>query len=166
MKRLDPALSVKKYVATINMSTTYSTSLSGASTAKGRCESISGMTRRGFIGCAASALVGCSSIRDFRSTDTGFAETDLGVMIAKEIDNELDIHSCGEGTQEEALAAKAGVERWLAHMKDNGYVEDYNVFVQPYAENSGGRLFFSSVMVKARGYRAAVFDRVVTRNVW
>ena len=85
-------------------------------------------------------------------------------MIAKEIDNELDIHSYGEGTQE-ALAAKAGVERWLAHMKDNGYVEDYNVLVQPCAENSDGRLFFSSVMVKARGYRAAVFDRVVTRNV-
>ena len=125
----------------------------------------SGMTRRGFIGCAAGALVGCSSVHDFRSTEAGFAETDLGVMIAKEIDNELDIHSYGEGTQEEALAAKAGVERWLAHMKDNGYVEDYNVLVRPCAENSGGRLFFSSVMVKARGYRAAVFDRVVTRNV-
>lgn len=166
MKRLDPALSVKKYAATINMSTTYNTSLSGVSTAKGRRESISGMTRRGFIGCAAGALVGCSSICDFRSTDAGFAETDLGVMIAKEIDNELDIHSCGEGTQEEALAAKADVERWLAHMKDNGYVEDYNVLVRPCAENNSGRLFFSSVMVKARGYRAAVFDRVVTRNAW
>ena len=164
MKRLDPALSVKKYAATINMSTTYSTSLSGASTTKGRRESINGMTRRRFIVCAAGALVGCSSISDFRSTESGFAETDLGVMIAKEIDNELDIHSYGEGTQE-ALAAKAGVERWLAHMKDNGYVEDYNVLVQPCAENSDGRLFFSSVMVKARGYRAAVFDRVVTRNV-
>ena len=150
----------------MNTSTTYSTSLSGASTAKGRRESISRMTRRGFIVCAAGALVGCSSISDFRSTEAGFAETDLGVMIAKEIDNELDIHSCGEGTQEEALAAKAGVERWLTHMKDNGYVEDYNVFVQPYAENNSGRLFFSSVMVKARGYKAAVFDRVVTRNVW
>lgn len=165
MKRLDPALSVKKYIATINTSTTYNTLLSGASTTKGRRESISGMTRRGFIVCAAGALVGCSSIRDFRSTEAGFAETDLGVMIAKEIDNELDIHSCGEDTQEEALAAKAGVERWLAHMKDNGYVEDYNVLVRPYAENSGGRLFFSSVMVKARGYRAVVFDRIVTRNV-
>lgn len=157
-------MSVKKYAATMNTSTTYNTSSSGASAAKGRRESISGMTRRGFIGCAAGALVGCSSVRDFRSTESGFAETDLGVMIAKEIDNELDIHSYGEGTQE-ALAAKADVERWLAHMKDNGYVEDYNVLVRPCAENSGGRLFFSSVMVKARGYRAAVFDRVVTRNV-
>ena len=165
MERLDPALSVKKYVATINMPTTYSASSSGACAVKGRHEPISGMTRRGFIGCAAGALVGCSSVRDFRSTESGFAETDLGVMIAKEIDNELDIHSYGEGTQEEALTAKAGVERWLAHMKDNGYVEDYNVLVRPCAENSGGRLFFSSVMVKARGYRAAVFDRVVTRNV-
>ena len=165
MKRLDSALSVKKYAATINMSTTYNTSLSGVSTAKGRRESISGMTRRGFIGCAAGALVGCSSIRDFRPTEASFAETDLGVMIAKEIDNELDIHSYGEGTQEEGLAAKAGVERWLAHMKDNGYVEDYNVLVRPCAENSGGRLFFSSVMVKARGYKATVFDRVVMRNI-
>ena len=165
MKRLNSALSVKKYAATINTPTTYSVSSSGTCAAKGRHESISGMTRRGFIGCAAGALVGCSSIRDFRSTEAGFAETDLGVMIAKEIDNELDIHSYGEGTQEEALAAKAGVERWLAHMKDNGYVEDYNVLVRPCAENSGGRLFFSSVMVKARGYRAAVFDRVVMRNV-
>ena len=165
MERLDPALSVKKYAAIMNTSTTYNTSLSGASTAKGRHESISGMTRRGFIGCAAGALVGCSSIRDFRSTDTGFAETDLGVMIAKEIDNELDIHSYGEGTQEEALAAKAGVDRWLAHMQDHGYVEDYNVLVRPCAENRGGRPFFSSVMVKARRYKAAVFDRVVMRNV-
>ena len=165
MKKLNPALSVKKYAATINTPTTYSASSSGACAAKGRRESISGMTRRGFIGCAAGALVGCSSILDFRSTEAGFAETDLGVMIAKEIDNELDIHSYGEGTQEEALAAKAGVERWLAHMKDNGYVEDYNVLVRPCAENNGGRLFFSRVMVKARGYRAAVFDRVVTRNV-
>lgn len=166
MKKLNPALSVKKYVATINMSTTYSTSSSGVCAEKGRRKSIGGMTRRGFIGCAAGALVGCSSIRDFRSTEAGFAETDLGVMIAKEIDNELDIHSCGEGTQEEARAAKVGVERWLAHMKDNGYVEDYNVLVRPCAENNSGRLFFSSVMVKARGYRATVFDRVVTRNVW
>ena len=55
----------------------------------------SGMTRRGFIGCAACALVGCSSVHDFRSTEAGFAETDLGVMIAKEIDNELNIHSYG-----------------------------------------------------------------------
>ena len=165
MEKLNPALSVKKYAATINMSTTYNTSLSGASTAKGRRESISGMTRREFIGCAAGALAGCSSVRDFRSTEAVFAETDLGIMIAKEIDNELDIHSCGAGTQEEALAAKVGVERWLAHMKDNGYVEDYNVLVRPCAENSGGRLFFSSVMVKAHGYRAVVFDRVVTRNV-
>ena len=166
MKKLNPVLSVKKYVATINMSTTYSTSSFGVCAAKERRKSIGGMTRRGFIGCAASAFAGCASIHDFRFTKAGFAETDLGVMIAKEIDNELDIHSCGEGTQEEALAAKAGVERWLAHMKDNGYVEDYNVLVQPCAENSGGRLFFSSVMVKARGYRAVVFDRVVTRNVW
>lgn len=165
MERLDPALSVKKYVATINTQATYSVSSSGAGAAKGRREPISGMTRRGFIGCAAGALVGCSSVRDFGFTESGFAETDLGVMIAKEIDNELDIHSYGEGTQEEALAAKADVERWLAHMKDNGYVEDYNVLVRPCAENNGGRLFFSSVMVKARGYRAAVFDRVVTRNV-
>lgn len=158
-------MSVKKYAAIMNTSTTYNTSLSGASTAKGWREPISGMTRRGFIGCAAGALVGCSSICDFRPTEASFAETDLGVMIVKEIDNELDIHSCGEGMQEEALAAKAGVERWLAHMKDNGYVEDYNVLVRPCAENNSGRLFFSSVMVKARGYRAAVFDRVVMRNV-
>ena len=166
MKKLNPVLSIKKYVATINMSTTYSTSSSGVCAAKGRRKSIGGMTRRGFIGCVAGAFAGCASVHDFRFTKAGFAETDLGVMIAKEIDNELDIHSCGEGTQEEALAAKAGVERWLTHMKDNGYVEDYNVLVQPCAENSGGRLFFSSVMVKARGYRAVVFDRVVTRNVW
>lgn len=64
-----------------------------------------GMTRRGFIGCVAGLLAGCASVPNFGFAKAYFAETDLGAMIAKGIDDELDIHSGGEATQEEARSS-------------------------------------------------------------
>lgn len=117
--------------------------------------------RRSFIASGASFIAGCAGVFNPGFAEKDFAKTDLGMMIAKGINDELDIHSQGEATREEARDAKADVERWLAHMKENGYVEDYKILVLPYVENNRGLLFFSRVRIKARGYSAAVFDHIV-----